>query len=84
MEGYVVGKLFIAALEKLGKNVTHEALIGQFQNAAVEFDLNGMALSFGPGDNQGMDKVYLSVLQKDGSFVYVDHLGNKIETAESD
>ena len=84
LEGYVVGKLFIAALEKLGKNVTHEALIGQFQNAAVEFDLNGMALSFGPGDNQGMDKVYLSVLQKDGSFVYVDHLGNKIETAESD
>ena len=83
-EGYIVGKLFISALEKLGPNVSREALIQQFQRAPVQFDMGGVTLGYGPGDNQGMDKVFLSVLQKNGEFIYVDHLGQKIETADSE
>lgn len=84
LEGYVVGKLFISALERLGPAISQDALIKQFQQAPVKFDLGGLTLSYGPGDSQGMDNVYLSVLQKNGRFVYVDHLGQKLETAESD
>ena len=77
-------RLFVSALENLGSEVSQEALIQQFQKASVQFDLGGVNLSFGPGDNQGMDKVYLSVLQKNGEFIYVDRLGQQIETAESE
>lgn len=84
LEGYLVGKLFLAALEKVGPTVSREALIQVFQDAPVQFDLGGVTLSYGPEDNQGMDKVFLSVLQKNGKFVYVDRLGQNIETADND
>ena len=84
LEGYIVGKLFISALEKLGADVGREALVQQFQRAPVQFEMGGVTLSYGPGDNQGMDKVFLSVLQKNGNFIYVDHLGQGIETADSE
>ncbi|MFK7852497.1 MAG: ABC transporter substrate-binding protein [Granulosicoccus sp.] len=82
LEGYLVGRVFLEALEKLGDNVTREGFIELFQNSPVEFDLGGTVLNYGPGDNQGMDRTYLSILQKDGTFIYVDKLSKEITSAE--
>jgi hypothetical protein len=38
------------------------------------FDLDGVTLSYGPDDNQGMDRVFVTVIQQDGSFKAVDGL----------
>ena len=45
-------------------------------NDAGVFDLDGVRLSYGPGDNQGMDDVYFTVIQSDGSFKAVDRLNS--------
>lgn len=73
LEGYMVGKLFVKAVAELGDNITREGLLETFERVGI-FDLGGVKLSYGPNDNQGMDRVYLSVLQADGSFQYVDKL----------
>lgn len=82
LEGYLVGRLMLASLEKMGREVSREALIDVFQKHNVNLDVGGVALNYGPGDNQGMDTVYLSVLQKDGSYQYVDRLSKAVDTAE--
>lgn len=82
LEGYLVGRLLVTALEKAGPTVTRQALIDVFQQRKVTLDVGGVLLNYGPGDNQGMDRVYLSVLQEDGSYVYVDKLTDSVHTAE--
>ncbi|MFK7858946.1 MAG: ABC transporter substrate-binding protein [Granulosicoccus sp.] len=82
LEGYIVGRVFVDSLKTLGKDVSREAFIKAFQDSLV-LDMGGVKLSYGPGDNQGMDRTYLSVLQKDGTFIYVDRLGQAIVSAES-
>ncbi|MFK8081983.1 MAG: ABC transporter substrate-binding protein [Granulosicoccus sp.] len=82
LEGYLVGRVFVDSLKTLGRNVSRDAFVQAFQNS-LTLDMGGVTLSYGPGDNQGMDRTYLSVLQKDGSFIYVDKLGQKIVSAES-
>jgi len=75
LEGYMVGRLFVEAVTKLGKDVTRDGLLAVFENTGT-FDLGGVSLSYGPADNQGMDQVYLSVLQPDGKFQYVENLAD--------
>ena len=41
---------------------------------AGDFDLDGLALTFGPNDNRGLDQVFLTVIQSDGRFKAVDRL----------
>jgi branched-chain amino acid transport system substrate-binding protein len=72
LEGYIAGRLVIAALEALGPEVTRQGLLNTI-NAVGQFDLGGIQLSYGPGDNQGMDEVFLTVLKGDGSFGAVEH-----------
>ena len=38
------------------------------------FDLGGLTMTFGPDDNEGLDKVFMTVIQPDGSFKAVDKL----------
>jgi branched-chain amino acid transport system substrate-binding protein len=73
LEGYIAGRLVVEALNKLGNPVTRAGLLSTIKDVGV-FDLDGVTLSYGPGDNQGMDKVYLTVIQPDGSFKAVDRL----------
>jgi branched-chain amino acid transport system substrate-binding protein len=77
LEGYVAGRLVVEALNKLGNSVTRAGLLSIIRDVGV-FDLDGITLSYGPGDNQGMDKVYLTVIQTDGSFKAVDRLERTI------
>jgi hypothetical protein len=67
--------LVVEALNHLGNPVTRAGLLSTIRDVGV-FDLDGITLSYGPGDNQGMDKVYLTVIQPDGSFKAVDRLNN--------
>jgi ABC-type branched-subunit amino acid transport system substrate-binding protein len=73
LEGYVVGRLVVEALTQLGNPVTRTGLLSTIREVGV-FDLDGITLSYGPDDNQGMDQVFLTVIQPDGSFKAVDRL----------
>jgi branched-chain amino acid transport system substrate-binding protein len=73
LEGYIVGRLTVEALNRLGNPVTRAGLLSTITDVGV-FDLEGVTLSYGPDDNQGMDRVFLTVIQQDGSFKAVDRL----------
>jgi branched-chain amino acid transport system substrate-binding protein len=72
LEGYLVGRLVIDALKRIGDEPTRE----NFLNAMLQspFDLGGVILRYGIANNQGSDQVYFTVLQSDGSFKQVTRL----------
>lgn len=73
LEGYMVGRLIIEALGKVKGPVTRAGLLSTIKEVGT-FDLGGITLSYGPDDNQGMDQVFFTVIQADGSFKPVDRL----------
>jgi ABC-type branched-subunit amino acid transport system substrate-binding protein len=73
LEGYLVGRAIIAALEKVNGDLTRQAMVEAVQKAGG-FDLGGFKLTYGPSSNRGSDHVFLTVIQADGSFKAVDHL----------
>ena len=75
LEGYMVGRITIAALEKMQGEVTREAFL-QAITKTGSFDLGGVTLNYGQGDNQGLDQVFLTIIQPDGSFKAVQRLGS--------
>ncbi len=75
LEGYMVGRLTIMALAKIDGDVTRQKLMDVIASTGT-FDLGGVTLTFGPDDNQGMDQVFLTVIQPDGSFKAVERLGS--------
>jgi branched-chain amino acid transport system substrate-binding protein len=66
LEGYMVGRLVVAALAKISGDITRQALIDAVAKTG-RFDLGGVTLSYGPEDNRGSDQVFLTVIQPDGS-----------------
>ena len=66
LEGYIVGRSVIAALEKIDGEPTRKALLEKLTEGT--YDLDGFSLSFGPNKNQGSDAVYLTVIGPDGKF----------------
>lgn len=75
LEGYIVGRLTIEALRKAGSSVTRQGFLDAVYNTKT-FDLGGMTLEYGSGDNQGSGVVFLTEIQPDGSFKPVDKLSN--------
>ena len=71
LEGYIAGKLIAEALRRLGPEPTRTAFLDLFRSP-VTFDIDGMVLEFGPGDNQGSDRVFLTAIGDDGNFVALD------------
>lgn len=74
LEGYMVGRLVSKALEELEGDITRDTFLETFAKIGT-FDLGGVMLTYGPNDNQGMDQVFLTVIQSDGNFKAVDRLG---------
>ena len=72
LEGYLVGRLVVAALAKVEGEPTHKTFLDAV--ASGGFDLDGIKLSYGPNDNRGSDHVFLTVIQPDGSFKPVTSL----------
>lgn len=67
LEGYIVGRLAIAALQDAGNDLTRESYL-QAMAGLTTVDLGGVTMVFGEGDNQGMDQVFLTRIKSDGSF----------------
>lgn len=72
-EGYIVGRMAIEGLKRVKGLLTRKTFLSAYR-AGMNVDLHGLALSFGGADNQGSDKVFLSVIQPDGKFAAVDRL----------
>lgn len=73
LEGYMVGRLTIMALQKAGQELSRENFLSAVYGTG-SFDLGGAMLNYGNGDNQGMDNVFLTVIQPDGTFKSVETL----------
>jgi ABC-type branched-subunit amino acid transport system substrate-binding protein len=73
LEGYMVGRLIVEALEKMKGPITRAGLLSTIKEVGV-FDLGGITLSYGPDNNQGMDKVFFTVIDADGRFKPIDRL----------
>jgi ABC-type branched-subunit amino acid transport system substrate-binding protein len=65
-EGYLAGRLAIAALEKIDGEPTRKAMLEAIYGG--EFDFQGIKLAFTPGHNQGTNDVFVTEIQSDGSF----------------
>lgn len=65
LEGYMVGRLVVEALGKMGEPVTRAGLLATIKEVGA-FDLGGITLSYSRDSNQGMNQVFLTVIQADG------------------
>ena len=74
LEGYLAGRLTIEALRACGRdNVTRECFYDSIDGfEALELDEFG--LEFGFADNQGSDKVFLTVIGPDGSYRAIENM----------
>jgi branched-chain amino acid transport system substrate-binding protein len=73
LEGYMVGRLVAAALERIPGEPSREGLLDAIAKGGA-FDLAGAKLTYGANDNQGMDEVFLTVIAADGTFKAVTKL----------
>ena len=73
LEGYLAGRMVIAALQECGSEVDRSCLLDQLI-ARGDFDIDGFKLQFGNGDNQGSDEVFLTVIGSDGKYHPVNTL----------
>ena len=74
LEGYLAGRLAIAALEGCGPELSRQCFVDAVYDTE-QFDINGFQLQFSDGDNQGSDAVFLTVLGEDGRYRQVDEIG---------
>lgn len=67
LEGYLVGRVALRALEQAGADLTRESYMAALQNLG-SFDMGGLSFEYGPGDNQGLRDVFLTRIRADGGF----------------
>lgn len=60
LEGYVVGRLVAAALEKAGAEVDHSSFLNAFKAVKTTFAIDDLRLTYAEDDNQGSDSVFLT------------------------
>ncbi|MXX54375.1 MAG: ABC transporter substrate-binding protein, partial [Gemmatimonadetes bacterium] len=76
LEGYLAGRLVVEGLRRSadpdGAPPTRESFIRTLEESDP-IDLGGFVVEYGPGDNQGSDAVFLTVI-RDGRFVPVMRL----------
>ncbi|GFE50893.1 ABC transporter substrate-binding protein [Roseobacter cerasinus] len=67
LEGYLTGRVAIEALRNAGAELTRDSYMNALSQIGT-VDLGGFSLSYGPGDNQGSDSVFLTRIGTDGTF----------------
>ena len=75
LEGYLAGRLAVAGLEACGPDLSRECLLHAVRDAGA-MGIDGLRLEYGPGDNQGSDAVFLTVIGADGKYHGVERLGS--------
>jgi len=73
LEGYLVGRLAIAALDKAGADLTREGLLKAIKGTG-KFDIGGLPMTFSAEKNEGLDRVFLTIIEADGKFKPVEKL----------
>ena len=76
LEGYLAGRLVVEALRGSADSPEGGPTREGFLDALTELspiDLGGFVVGYGPGDNQGSDAVFLTVIRR-GRFVPVERL----------
>lgn len=73
LEGYMVGRFIGEVLKHIDGDITRERFIDTFYTLQ-DIDIDEITLHYGPDDNQGMDKVFMTILQKDGTFIPTENL----------
>jgi ABC-type branched-subunit amino acid transport system substrate-binding protein len=73
LEGYLSGRLVAAALAMAGPNPTRAEML-QLINDVGRFDISGDIIAFGQKRRETPPKVFLTVIQPDGTFKAVDRL----------
>lgn len=73
LEGYLSGRLTAEALDHLGPNPTRAGLL-RVINDIGRFDISGDVIAVGAHAIDTPPKVFLTVIQKDGTFKAVDRL----------
>ena len=77
LEGYMAGRLAIAGVESCGQEVDRKCFLDNIRGSGP-IDLDGFILEYGETDNQGSDKVFLTVIGRDGAYHPIDNLENTI------
>lgn len=72
LEGYLAGRLAIAALQRAGPQPTRAGFLDSIRNTGM-IDLSGFQLHYGE-DNQGSDEVFLTMIGQDGAYQSVSSL----------
>jgi ABC-type branched-subunit amino acid transport system substrate-binding protein len=62
LEGYLDAKIVVQAMHNAGPTLTRAALT-QALDSMTQVDFGGVTVSFSPTDHQGLDAVYLTILQ---------------------
>lgn len=70
LEGYLAGRLAIAALEAAGPGLTRQGYLAALQGLTT-VDVDGLTMTFGPGDNQALDEVFLTVISPAGEITQI-------------
>ena len=65
LEGYLAGRLVAEGLQLAGEGATRDQFLAAL-HAAPAIDLGGFELVYGEQDNQGSDRVYLTVIDGQG------------------
>lgn len=74
LEGYLAGRLAIAALEHCGPSPTRQCFLESVRNIGL-IDLGGFQLNYeGMNDNQGSDSVFLTMIDSEGNYQSVSTL----------
>ena len=71
LEGYLAGRLAAEGLRLAGPEPTREGFLQSLKTSG-EIDLSGFSLTYGMNDNQGSDRVYLTVIDENGDFASVN------------
>lgn len=67
LEGYLAGRLAIIGLEACGPEPTRACFLSSLLDGGA-IDIDGFPLTFGPGDNQGSDRVFLTFINGEGQY----------------
>ncbi len=73
LEGYMAGRLAIAGVESCGQEVDRKCFLDNIRGSGP-IDLDGFILEYGETDNQGSDKVFLTVIGGDGAYHPIERL----------
>ena len=78
LEGYIVGRFVVEALDRAGRDLTRNGFINAVALTGTH-DLGGFELEFGPIDNQGSDRVFLTEIGPDGRYHPIERLAARTQ-----